>query len=115
MEADAESTASLRSVMGLNGLELAILLLWVVGIGAIVHTGLRAGFSVRTWAALVVAVLVPVAGSLFAIAYATLAAADRKADQQAAVFQVDPGPNPYPLSAIRPARGGVTVRIAFAA
>lgn len=68
--------------MGLNGLEVAILLLWAVGIGAIVRTGLRAGFSIRTWAALAVAVLVPVAGSLFAIAYVALAAADRKADHK---------------------------------
>lgn len=79
VKADAASTASLRLMMGLNGLELAILLLWVVGIGVILHTGFRAGFSVRTWAALAVAVLVPVAGSLFAIAYAVFAAAERKA------------------------------------
>jgi hypothetical protein len=68
--------------MDLNSLELAIMLLWVIGIGAIVHTGRRAGFNARTWLALVGAVVVPVAGSLLAIAYATLATAERKADRK---------------------------------
>lgn len=68
--------------MGLNGLELAILLLWLVGIGAVVHTARRVGFTARTWIALAAAVVVPVVGSLLAIAYATFATAYRKADQQ---------------------------------
>ena len=68
--------------MDLNALELAILLLWMIGIGAIAHTGRRAGFTARTWVALAVAVVVPVAGSLLAIAYATLSTAERKSDRK---------------------------------
>jgi hypothetical protein len=68
--------------MGLNGLEFAILLLWVVGIGAVVHAGRRVGFTARTWIALAAAVVVPVAGSLVAIAYATFVTADGKAGRK---------------------------------
>lgn len=86
-EADAAGTSSLSSVMDLNGLELAILLLWMIGIGAILYTGRRAGFTARTWLALAAAVVVPVAGSLLAIAYATLATAERKSDRKQPVSQ----------------------------
>jgi hypothetical protein len=70
-------------MMDLNGLELAIVVVWVVGIGAIVHTGPRAGFTARTWLALAAAVTVPVVGSLLAIAYAAFAASDQRTHQMA--------------------------------
>jgi len=85
--ANATGTTSLSSVMDLNGLELAILLLWVIGIGAVVHTGRRAGFTARTWIALAAAVVLPVAGSLLAIAYATVARADRESGRKQPVPQ----------------------------
>jgi len=68
--------------MDVNGIEFAILLLWVVGIVAVVHAGRRAGFTARTWIALAAAVVVPVAGSLVAIAYATFVTVDSKADRK---------------------------------
>ena len=58
--------------MELNGLEAGLLALWLLGVLAALLAGARGGFTVRARVAMVVAILLPVLGSLLAIAYLSL-------------------------------------------
>ena len=58
-----------QRVMALNGVEAGLLALWVLGVVAALLAGARGGFTVRARVALLTAILLPVLGSLLAIAY----------------------------------------------
>ena len=58
--------------MAVNGLEVGLLALWSLGVVAALLAGVRGGFTVRARVAIVVAIFLPVLGSLLAIAYLSL-------------------------------------------
>lgn len=58
-----------RRVMDVNGWEAVLLTVWAFGVLAALLAGNRGGFTGRARAAVVVAIFLPVVGSLIAVAY----------------------------------------------
>ena len=61
-----------QRVMAIDGLEVGLLALWCLGVGAAILAGVRGGFTVRAKVAILTAIFLPVLGSLLAIAYLSL-------------------------------------------
>lgn len=61
-----------QKVMAISGLEAGLFLVWSVGVLATLFAGARGGFTLRARVVLLLAIFMPVLGSVLAIAYLIL-------------------------------------------